>query len=102
MQMHLGEEQLLAIKRHTVRHANVTHVAARTCGLNRLHHRLLRANTLQDRISANAIVQFLDSRNAFITALGHDIRGAKFACELLPRLMTAHRDDPLGTHLLCG
>jgi hypothetical protein len=37
---------------------------------------------------------------ARLTALGDNVGRAELACELLPRLVTAHCDDPLGTHLL--
>ena len=37
-----------------------------------------------------------------ITALGHDIRRTELAGELLPRLVTAHRNNPLGAHLFSG
>ena len=62
----------------------------------------LGANALQHRISADSLGQLLDPGNALVTALGHDVGCAELAGELLPRLMTAHRDDALGTHLLGG
>ena len=70
--------------------------------LDRLHHRLLRANTLQNRVRTDSIGQLLDAGDAFIAALGHDVGRAELACELLPRLVTAHRDDPFRAHLLGG
>ena len=44
--------------------------------------------------------QLLDARHALVAALGHDVGRAELAGELLPRLVPAHRDDPLGAHLL--
>jgi hypothetical protein len=35
-----------------------------------------------------------------LAALGHDVGRAELAGQLLPRLVAAHRDDPLRTHLL--
>ena len=83
-------------------HADVTDVAARTRGIDRLHHRFLRANTLQYRIGSDSFGQLLDPRNAFIASLNHNVSCTKFAGEFLTRRVTAHRDDPLGTHLFCG
>src|SRR5438552_5320218 len=59
MQMDVREEQLLAVERNTVRHADVTYVAARTRGGDRLHHRLLGSNTLQHRIGPTPLVSSL-------------------------------------------
>src|SRR5882757_10278936 len=100
MQMDVREEQLLAVKRNTMRHADVTYVAARTRGGDRLHHRLLGSNTLQHRIGAETVGQLLDARNTFIPSLSDNVGRTKFACELLTRRVTAHRDDPFSAHLL--
>src|SRR5207302_185113 len=88
--------------RNTMRHADVTYVAARTRGSDRLHHRLLGSNTLQHRIGADSVGQLLDARNTFIPSLSDNVGSTKFACELLARRVTAHRDDSLRTHLLRG
>src|SRR5947209_4147912 len=98
--MDVGVEQLLAVEADTVRHADVAHVTATASALDRLHHRLLRTDTLQHRVRADSIGQLLDSLHTLITAFSHDFRRAEFARELLPRLMAAHRNDPLSAHLL--
>jgi hypothetical protein len=41
-----------------------------------------------------------DALHALVAALGHDVGRAELAGELLPLLVAAHRDDPLGAHLL--
>ena len=102
MQMDVREEQLLAVERNTVRHADVTYVAARARGGDRLHHRLLGSDTLQHRIGADSVGQLLDARNTFIPSLSDNVGSTKFACELLARRVTAHRDDSLRTQLLRG
>src|SRR5256885_1912479 len=45
-------------------------------------------------------VNSLDARDALVSALGHNVSRAKLARQRLPRCVTAHRDDSLGTHLL--
>ena len=37
--------------------------------------------------------------HALILALGHDVGGAELTSKLLPRIVTAHGDDVLGSHL---
>src|SRR6266567_1566743 len=102
MQMNVSEKQLLTVERDTVRHADITNVATRTRGTDRLRHGLLRANAFQHRISADSAGQFLDSRNTCITSLSDNVGRTKFACELLARRVTAHRDDSCGPQLLGG
>src|SRR5207245_8605566 len=97
--MDVGVEQLLAVEADTVRHADVAHVTATASALDRLHHRLLRTDTLQHRVRTDSIGQLLDSLHTFITALRHDIGRAEFSRELLPRFVTTHHNDPLGAHL---
>lgn len=55
-------------------HPDVTHVAARARGIDRLHHRFLRANTLQYRIGSDSFGQLIDARNTFIASLNHACR----------------------------
>jgi len=74
----------LKFDRDPVRHADEAYVAARARRLDRLHHRLLRTNTFQHRVCAEAPSWFLDARNTFIASLSHDVSGTKFACQLLP------------------
>ena len=47
MQVHVREEQFRAIEPHAMRHADVADVAAGPGRVDRLHHRLLRADALQ-------------------------------------------------------
>ena len=71
-------------------------------GADRLGHRLLRAHALEHGIGADAARELLDLLDSSIAAFGHDVRRTEFTRELLPRGMPAHRDDPLGAHLLGG
>src|SRR5215210_755968 len=48
VEMDMAEEELVASELDVVRHADVAHMAARAGGANCLHHRLLRANGLDD------------------------------------------------------
>src|SRR5438445_2916625 len=63
--------------------------------MDRLHHRVLGAHTLQHGVGADSMRQLLDAGHALVTALADDVGRAKFASELLPRLVRTHRDDPL-------
>src|SRR6266404_4558284 len=94
-----GRSSALIARRSSIARYPSAPFAGRTNGL---HHRLLSANALQHRIGTDAIGQLLDAGHALVTALGHDVGRAELAGEFLPRLVTAHRDDPLRTHQLCG
>ena len=83
MQPDVRVEQLLTIQRDTVWHADVSDASAGSGGVNRLHHRLLRADAFQHGICADALRQLLDARDAFVAALGDDIRRAELARKLL-------------------
>src|SRR5438034_6447548 len=98
MQMNVRIEKLFTVELDSVRHADVAHEAARAGGTNRLHHRLLGADALQHGVSTNTVGQLLDAFNALIAALGDDVGRAELAGEFLPRLVTAHRDNPFSTH----
>src|SRR5438445_3956091 len=102
VEVDVGVEQLLAIELDPMRDADVAHGPTRAGGTNRLHHRLLGAYALQHRVSTDSVGQLLDAGHAIVTALRHDVGCAKLGGEPLPRLVTAHRDDPLGAHLLGG
>src|SRR5207247_6073855 len=102
MQMNVRIEKLFTVELDSVRHADVAHVATRPRGTHLLHHRLLGADALQHRVGANSIGQLIDAGPSFVTALGDDVGRAELAGEFLPRLVTAHGDDPLSTHLLRG
>src|SRR5436853_2691072 len=94
------EEEIRAVERDSVRHADVADRTARPGRLDRLHHRLLGPDTLQHGIGADTVRQLLDALDALVAALRHNVGRAKFARELLPRVMAAHRDDAFGTDLL--
>src|SRR4051812_1270776 len=93
------EEEIRAVERDAVRDADVADRSAGSRGPDRLLHRLLSANALEDRISPDAVRQLFDPLDALVAALANDVRGAELACELLPRVVAAHRDDAFGTHL---
>src|SRR6185503_15597463 len=94
------EEEIRAIERDTMRHADVADRAARPRRHDRLHHRLLRPDALQYRIGAHALRQLLDALDALVATFRHDVRRAEFARQLLPGLVPAHGDDAFGAHLL--
>src|SRR3954469_15699223 len=71
------EEQVGTIKRDAVRDADVADRSARSRGPDRLLHRLLSANALEDRISADAVRQLLDPLDAVVAAFGDDVRRAE-------------------------
>src|SRR5208283_215723 len=93
-------EQFLALHLDSVRDTDVGDVPALARALDRLHHRLLSPDALQHRVRADALGRVLDALHALVAALGNDVSRAKLAGELLPRRVTAHRNDPLGPHLL--
>lgn len=47
-----------------------------------------------------AVGQFLDLRNALVTAFFDDVGGTELAGQSLPVGVAGHGDDPVGTHLL--
>src|SRR4051812_20763141 len=98
----MAVEQFLTTEFDAVRHADVADVSSRPRGADGLHHRLRCANAFEYRVCADAFGQVLDPGHGLITALGHDVRRAEFARELLPGFVTAHRDDAPSAHLLCG
>src|SRR5207237_5630389 len=100
--MDMRVEQLRAIEVDSGWDADVADRPARARGSYRLHHRLVRADTFQHGVRTHALGQLPDAFNALVSALGHDIRGAELARELLARFVATHRDDPLRAHLLRG
>src|SRR5262249_8846756 len=64
--------------------------------------RLLSTNAFQHRVGTDSIGKLLDSIDALVPTLGHNLGRAEFAGQFLPLLVTAHRDDALGTHLFRG
>src|SRR5438093_12290448 len=102
MEMDVTVKQFLAVELDAVRHADVTHRPAGARGTDCLRHRLLCANTLQNRVRSNAAGQFLDALYAFLTTLVNNVCCAKFARKLLPRRVTAHCDNARSSHLRGG
>ena len=102
VKMGLTKEQLCPIEFDFVRNAHVTDVAARTSRTDCRQHGFLRANTFHHGIGAEPFCHLRDSRNAFLTAFGHDVGCAELFREFLTRWVPAHRDNPLSAHLFCG
>src|SRR5882762_10991967 len=82
--------------------ADVTDGSARSRRPDGLRHGLLRAYALEHGVRADAFRQIFDTRDAFVSALAHNVSRTKLARQRLPCFVTAHRDDPLGAHLLRG
>src|SRR5205807_7537624 len=102
MKVDVREEQLLTVEFHAVRNADIADVATWSSGADRLHHRLLSADALQNRVCPHTLRQILDAAHTFIAALRDDVRRAKLQSEFLPRLVAAHGDDPFRAHLPGG
>src|SRR5438552_2298535 len=98
--MNVGVEQLFTLEFNSVRDADISNRAARTCRTDRLRHRLSGANAFEHRVGTDSGGQFFNVSDALITAFSHDVVCTELAGELLPRLVPAHRDDPLRTHML--
>src|SRR3954471_15247504 len=101
VQVHLREEQLLAVEVDAVGDADETDVPAGPGGADRLPHRFLRPDTLEHGVGADTFGQILDPQNTVLAALAHDVGRPELAADLLPALVPAHRDDPLRAHQLC-
>src|SRR5258705_6730222 len=102
VQVHVRVEELRAGELHTVRNPDVADGSARSRAVVGLCHGLLRTDTLEHGVRADAFRQLFDARDAFVSALAHNVSCAKRARERLPCLVTAHCDDPLGAQLLRG
>jgi AraC-like DNA-binding protein len=98
----MREEELLPWDLHIVEHADEPDVTACPRGANGLHHRLLRADGLDDRVRAEPAGELLDPCRALLAALGHDLGRAELPGEPLAGLVPAHRDDPIGAELIGG
>ena len=79
VQVHVGEEQLLAGQLDAVGDADVADVPAGAGGADGLHHRLLGADGLDDRVRAEPVGEVLDPGDAVVAALGDDVGGAELA-----------------------
>ena len=51
-----------------------------------------------ERVTAIEAKVETERKRRLVAAFGDDVSRAEFARELLPRLVTAHRNDPLGPH----
>jgi len=71
-------------------------------GVDRLHHRLLGADGLDDRVCAQPAGELLDPGDSGLGALLDDVDGAELTSQRLPVRVPAERDDALGTELLGG
>src|SRR5436190_832513 len=100
MQMDFGVEQLPGGQFYAVEDPDKADMTARPRGVDRLHHRFLRADGLYGRMRAQPIREFLYPRHPLIATLGDDVGRAELAGKALARLVTAHSDDPLGAQLL--
>src|SRR5713101_1694527 len=102
MKVDVREEQLFTLEFHAVRNADIADVATWSSGADRLHHRLLSADALQNRVCPHTLRQILDAGHTFITALRHDLCRAKLQSELLAFFVPTHGDDPFRVHLPRG
>src|SRR6266566_5860177 len=102
MKVDVREEQLLSLEFYVVRNADIAYVAPGPRGADRLHHRLLGADALQNCVCPETLRQILDADHTFITALRHDVCRAKLQSELLSFFVPAHGDDPFRAHLPGG
>src|SRR5260370_7856561 len=94
MKVDVREEQLLALEFYVVRNADIAYVAPGPRGANRLHHRLLSADALQNCVCPETLRQILDADHTFITALPHDVCLAKLHTELLSFFLPPHAAHP--------
>src|SRR5712692_2521167 len=102
MKVDVREEQLLTLEFYAVRNADIADVTTWSSGADRLHHRLLSADALQNRLCSHTLRQILDAGHTFITALRHDVCRAELQSELLSFFVAAHGDDPFRAHLPGG
>src|SRR3954447_4178041 len=102
VQVHSGEEQLVTGQGHVVGDPDVADVPTGAGGADGLHHRLLGADGLDDRVRAQAVGELLDLGYSLVAAGGDDVGRAELPGQLLPGLVPAEGDDPLGTQLLGG
>src|SRR3954452_1024469 len=102
VEVDLGEEQLVAGELDVVGDADVPDVAARAAGSDGLHHRLLGADGLDDRVRAESVGELRDARDAVGAAFLDDVGGADLAGQGLPVGVAAYGDDALGPELAGG
>src|SRR3954470_24524878 len=101
-QVHLGEEELEAVNRDAVADTDEADVSSGPRGVDRLHHRLLRADRFDHGVRAEAVGELLYAGAPFVAAFFDDVGRSVEARELLPFRVARHSDDPLSTELLRG
>ena len=82
--------------------ADVADVTAGPGRADRLEHRLASADRLDGRVGAEPFGEVLDPGDAFVASLFDDVGGPVGEGQLLPGLVAAHEDDPLGAELAGG
>ncbi len=97
-----GHEELVAGDRDVVGDADEADVAAGAGGVDGLHHGLLGADGLDDRVGAEAAGELLDLRDALLAALLDDVGGAELAGQRLAVRVPAEGDDAFGAELPGG
>ena len=102
MDVDAGHEQLVAGDGDVVGDADEPDVTARAGGVDGLHHGLLGADGLDDRVGAEPAGELLDLGDAVVAALLDDVGGAELAGQRLAVGVAAERDDAFGAELLGG
>ena len=97
-----GHEEVVSGDGDIMRDAHEPDVPTGAGRADRLHHRLLGADGLDDRVGTEPAGEVLDLRDSIVTALFDDVRRAELAGEGLAVGVPAERDDPLGAELLGG
>lgn len=97
-----GEEQLDPGDGHVVVHAHAAQVPAAAGGADGLHERLLGADRLDHRVSAEPAGEFLDPRHALVAAFFDDVGGAVAAGQPLALGVAGHGHDALCAQLFGG
>src|SRR3954447_2614001 len=82
--------------------ADIADVTARASGADGLHHRLLRADSLDRGVRTEAVGEVLELRDTLVTAFDDDVGGAVLLRELLPVCVPTEDDDVLSTQLARG
>lgn len=95
-----GEKQLFAGQIDAVSNTDIAYVASGTGRTDRLHHRFLGSDGLNDRMRTQTAGEFFDSFHTGIAALDDNVRGTELQGELLSGFVAGHRDDTLRTKLL--
>jgi hypothetical protein len=99
MEVHVRKKQFLAVELDTVRDADIAHIPVVARGTNRLPHRLLSANALQNRVRTGSIGQLVDASDAFFT-VGQAPASLLKACSRLMELLDTPEDIPFLSHLI--